>query len=164
MKAYFLIIAITVCNLLLTTGCGGNNSNDNLDENANESVNTDTPSDTNNSLNDDANQTFQIGAFNAVWDNLQLRIEHSDRTIWESKNTVDAENLSFIAAGIHALHADENRGSFLIEERTQSLCDKQQITSITQQETKLVITGHVTGVIDCDTDFKLKIQEKKDGQ
>ncbi|MBV1922033.1 MAG: hypothetical protein KUG73_15250, partial [Pseudomonadales bacterium] len=135
MKVYFLIIAITLCNLLLTTGCGGNSSDANvdgyLDDNANESVDTDTPSDTDNSLNDDANQTFQIGAFNAILGNLQLRIEHSDRIIWESKNTVDVENLSFIAAGIHALHADENRGSFLIEERIQSLCDRQQITSIT---------------------------------
>ena len=81
MKVYFGILAITLCNLMLTAGCGGSNSDGNL----NESADSDTPSNNDNALNDDTSQTFQIGDFNATWDNLQLRIEHSDRIIWESK-------------------------------------------------------------------------------
>ncbi len=157
MKVYFCILAITLCNLMLTTGCGSSNS----DGDSNEISST--PSNNDNSLNDDASQTFQIGEFNAAWDNRQLRIEHSDRIIWESKNTVDSETPSFIAAGIHALHAEEKRGSFLIEEHIQSLCDEHQITSVTQQEEQLTIIGHVSGAIDCESNFTLTFQEIQAG-
>ena len=98
------------------------------------------------------------GGFTLSWTGSRLQVTHSGRVVWRS-----VDGASFVRAGTHALVAEENRGSFLVEENIQSQCTDQTIGSIGYASAGIEIRGSVSGNSACASDYTLTFNEVMPG-
>ena len=132
-RVYWLVSIV-----IFLTACGGSSgSNDSSDD-------TDT----------NVSRKFKIQDFEASWDNSELVIRHNQQVVWSSK-----ADSAMVVGGIHHLEAEENRGSFIVDQNIQNLCDDQAISSLSMQGTSLVVSGKVSGVPECESNFTLTFNQ-----
>ncbi|MCG8671181.1 MAG: alpha-glucosidase, partial [Pseudomonadales bacterium] len=128
--------------LMLLVACGGGGSGSDSGS-----------SDSSNDGNDTSNG-LQMQGFNAEWDEQQLTLKHGNNIVWQSKS-----GLAVVVGGVHHLEAEENRGSFIVEENIQSLCESQIIDNVRVVDNELLVTGSVSGAVECESDFTLTFQQ-----
>lgn len=102
----------------------------------------------------DDGPVYAVGNFLIQWNPLtrRLTITGADHTVWASR-----PGAAFIHAGVAQLDVTENRGSFLIDEDIQALCDEQTVEEITPGPGRLTLSGHISGGWNapCATDYTL---------
>ena len=105
-----------------------------------------------------ASQNHQSGQFTIIWSGSQLQVHHGGRVVWDS-----LAGQAFVRSGTQALQAEENRGSFQVDENLTSQCAEQTISRIEKQGGSVVISGFTSGSAACASDYELRFSEVRPG-
>ena len=103
-------------------------------------------------------QNYDVGDFNVDWDKSRLLITQNGRTLWKSR-----EGAGFVSGGVHAMEAEEGRGSFSIRENIEALCDDMVLSGFEKQNNQLLLTGVVSGESECQSNFTLLFEQVSEG-
>jgi alpha-glucosidase len=98
------------------------------------------------------------GDFTVSWTGSRLQVTRAGRVLWRS-----TDGASFVRAGTHALQAEENRGSFIVEENIQSQCTDQAIASVGYASAGIQVSGTLSGSAACATDYTVTFNEVRPG-
>ncbi|MFE8071776.1 alpha-glucosidase [Marinobacteraceae bacterium S3BR75-40.1] len=104
------------------------------------------------------NTSLTTGDFRITLADGSLSVTQRGRTLWQS-----VPDAAFVMGAVQDLQAEENRGSFLVEENLAPLCNQQTIDSIEQQNGAVSVSGHLGGGNGCDTHYLLRFQQVREG-
>ena len=143
----------------LLTGCSGSSDGEALLNNGEASSNGDGVSEiTARSVARYSSLLKNTDSFAIDFDEGALTLSANGVVIWQTM-----PGGSFVHAGVHSLHGEENRGSFLIEENIDVVCDQTSELLADVKGGTVLISGEISGDSRCEGEFTFTISEIQTG-